>query len=102
MRGDFPGKNRSFTLMENAKRNPARKPSAVPSVVSLEAGKLPPQAVEFEQAVLGAMMIDHRAVDRVVNIFQDNDEVFYRPEHRPIYSTAVQRYQADRSADSRQ
>lgn len=85
--------------MENAKRNPARKPSAVPSVVSLEAGKLPPQAVEFEQAVLGAMMIDHRAVDRVVNIFQENDEVFYRPEHRHIYSAIVRLYNDTKAID---
>ena len=85
--------------MENAKRNPARKPSAVPSVVSLEAGKLPPQAVEFEQAVLGAMMIDHRAVDRVVNIFQDNDEVFYRPEHRHIYGAIVRLYNDTKPID---
>lgn len=85
--------------MENAKRNPARKPSAVPSVVSLEAGKLPPQAVEFEQAVLGAMMIDHRAVDRVVNIFQENDEVFYRPEHRHIYGAIVRLYNDTKPID---
>lgn len=85
--------------MENAKRNPARKPSAVPSVVTLEAGKLPPQAVEFEQAVLGAMMIDHRAVDRVVNIFQENDEVFYRPEHRHIYGAIVRLYNDTKPID---
>ena len=85
--------------MENARRNAAKKPSSVPSVVTLEAGKLPPQATEFEQAVLGAMMIDQRAVDRVVNIFQDNDQLFYRPEHRQIYEAIIRLYNDTKPID---
>ena len=32
-------------------------------VISLERGKIPPQAIDLEQVVLGAMMIDKKGVD---------------------------------------
>ena len=83
---------RSFVPMENARRNSGKKSTARPSVISLEAGKLPPQAVDFEQAVLGAMMIDRRAVDKAINILQDNTDVFYKPEHREIYRSVINLY----------
>lgn len=83
---------RSFVPMENARRDSGKKSTARPSVISLEAGKLPPQAVDFEQAVLGAMMIDRRAVDKAINILQDNTDVFYKPEHREIYRSVINLY----------
>lgn len=85
--------------MENVKRNPRPTPSSAPSVVNLETGKLPPQAVELEQAVLGAMMVDSRSVDRVINIFQDNDKVFYRPEHARIYNAIIRLYNETKPID---
>ena len=85
--------------MENAKRNPSRRTSAASPEISLAAGRRPPQAVDLEQAVLGALMIDGRSADRVVNIFQDNDQVFYQPEHRPIYSAIVHLYNDSQPID---
>ena len=38
------------------------------SVFSLQKGKLPPQAVDLEEVVLGAMMIDKKGVDEVIDI----------------------------------
>jgi len=32
------------------------------NVISLEKGKIPPQAIDLEEAVLGAMMIDKRVL----------------------------------------
>lgn len=55
------------------------------NVVGLEKGKLPPQAVDLEQAVIGAMMIDKKGLDEVIDIL--SPEVFYRPEHQAIYAT---------------
>lgn len=49
------------------------------------AAKLPPHALEAEQAVLGALMIDNRAWDRVCDVLSASD--FYRHEHRLIYET---------------
>ena len=38
------------------------------SVFSLQKGKLPPQAVDLEEVVLGAMMIDKKGVDEVIAV----------------------------------
>ena len=47
------------------------------NVIPLEKGKLPPQAVELEEAVLGAMLIDKKGVDEVIDILQAN--AFIKP-----------------------
>jgi len=46
-------------------------------------GKVPPQNVEAEQSVLGALLIDKEAIFKVSNILQPDD--FYRDDHRQIY-----------------
>ena len=45
--------------------------------------KLPPQAIEAEQSVLGAMMLDQRVVEEVSSELEARD--FYRSDHRQIY-----------------
>lgn len=47
-------------------------------------GKLPPQALDLEEAVLGAMMLENEAVNRVMDVL--GPESFYKPEHQNIYS----------------
>ena len=42
------------------------------SIINLEKGKLPPQAIELEEVVLGAMMIDKKGVDEVIDILNDD------------------------------
>jgi len=34
------------------------------SIVNLEKGKLPPQAIDLEEAILGAMLIDKKGIDQ--------------------------------------
>ncbi|NBS20010.1 MAG: replicative DNA helicase, partial [Flavobacteriia bacterium] len=46
------------------------KKSAAGTVISLQQGKLPPQALELEEAVLGAMLIDKKGVDEVIDLLQ--------------------------------
>jgi len=53
------------------------------TLINLEKGKLPPQAVDLEQAVLGAMMIDKKGVDDVIDIL--HPEAFYKQSHQFIY-----------------
>lgn len=53
------------------------------NVVNLEKGKLPPQAVDLEEVVLGAMMIDKKGVDEVIDTL--HNEVFYREAHQHIF-----------------
>ncbi|MBP6103781.1 MAG: replicative DNA helicase [Gammaproteobacteria bacterium] len=50
----------------------------------LEPGlKIPPHSVEAEQAVLGGLMLDNHAWDRVADRLLEYD--FYRMDHRAIY-----------------
>ena len=35
------------------------------SIINLEKGKLPPQAIDLEEVVIGAMMIDKKGVDEI-------------------------------------
>ena len=50
-----------------------------------EAGKLPPQALDLEEAVLGAMMLEKDAVNDVIDIL--GSESFYKETHQMIFST---------------
>ena len=52
-------------------------------VISLEKGKIPPQAIDLEEVVLGAMMVDKRGVDEVIDIL--HPEVFYKQSHQQIF-----------------
>ena len=51
--------------------------------IALEANKRPPQAIELEKAVLGALMLEQEAISVVVNIL--SPECFYNPSHEVIY-----------------
>ncbi|HEA29035.1 MAG TPA: replicative DNA helicase [Leeuwenhoekiella sp.] len=68
--------------MENTQAKPAFKTGSNP-VISLEKGKIPPQAIDLEQVVLGAMMIDKKGVDEIIDIL--TPEVFYKESHQHIY-----------------
>lgn len=48
--------------------------------------KLPPQALEMEAQVLGAMLIDREAAERAVAILQPED--FYKSAHRTVFQAA--------------
>jgi replicative DNA helicase len=52
-------------------------------VISLEKGKLPPQAIDLEEVVIGAMMIDKKGVDEVIDIL--SADVFYKQQHQHIF-----------------
>jgi replicative DNA helicase len=54
------------------------------SVPSLEYGKIPPQALDLEEAVLGAMMLEQYAINKVIDILQP--EMFYKQSHQHIYA----------------
>ena len=58
------------------------------TIINLERGKLPPQALELEEAVLGAMMIDKKGLDQVIDILQP--DAFYKEGHRHIFESMAQ------------
>ena len=53
------------------------------TLISLEKGKIPPQAIDLEEVVLGAMMIDKKGVDEVIDIL--SPEAFYKEAHQHIF-----------------
>jgi replicative DNA helicase len=55
------------------------------SDTQVEQLKLPPHSVEAEQAVLGALMLDNKAWDKIVDKVSGKD--FYRQDHRTIFTT---------------
>ncbi|HEX5363565.1 MAG TPA: replicative DNA helicase [Gallionella sp.] len=50
--------------------------------------KLPPHSVEAEQSVLGGLLLESGALDRIIDLVSDGD--FYRHEHRLIFRQIVQ------------
>ena len=49
-------------------------------VISLEKGKIPPQAIDLEEVVLGAMMVDKRGVDEVIDILHPSVVLLFHKE----------------------
>ncbi|EKD77133.1 MAG: hypothetical protein ACD_42C00471G0003 [uncultured bacterium] len=49
--------------------------------------KVPPHSIEAEQSVIGALMLDHRAWDQIVDRISEND--FYRNDHRAIFESIL-------------
>jgi len=57
-----------------------------PDVSSLIYGKIPPQAIELEEAVLGAVMLEKDKLAEVLEIIQSED-CFYVDAHQKIYAS---------------
>jgi replicative DNA helicase len=65
-----------------------------PSLASL---RVPPHSIEAESSVLGALLLDNFAWDRVCDILLDTD--FYRHEHRLIFSAIGSLVNSNKPAD---
>ncbi len=59
--------------------------------------RVPPQALEVESAVLGAMMMDADAVGDVVEVLASDD--FYKPAHRKIYEAMLMLFNRNEPID---
>ena len=57
--------------------------NTITSPTIFEHGKLPPQAVDFEEAVLGAAMLEKDAFNTIKNILRSN--YFYKESHQRIF-----------------
>ncbi|TVZ55044.1 primary replicative DNA helicase [Lutibacter sp. Hel_I_33_5] len=66
-------------------------------LISLEKGKIPPQAVDLEEAVLGAMMIDKKGIDDVIDIL--HPDAFYDTKHQEIYAAIYELFQNSQPID---
>ncbi len=59
---------------------------------------LPPQNLEAEEYVLGAMMLSQNAIEAVSEIIDGGD--FYRDSHATIYRAALELFQQGRPVDA--
>ena len=67
------------------------------SIINLEKGKLPPQAIDLEEVVLGAMMIDKKGVDEVIDLL--TAEAFYKETHQFIFQAIFALFQKSEPID---
>ncbi len=64
----------------------------------LEAARTPPHSVEAEQSVLGGLLLDNSAWDRIADVIGVDD--FYRADHRAIFQHISQLIEHNRPADA--
>lgn len=67
------------------------------TIINLERGKIPPQAIDLEEVVLGAMMIDKKGVDEVIDILAP--EAFYKDAHRYIFEAIFKLFESSEPVD---
>lgn len=60
--------------------------------------RLPPHSVEAEQSVLGGLLLNNTAWDRIADLVGESD--FYRADHRLIYRHITKLLEANRPADA--
>lgn len=66
-------------------------------LISLQKGKIPPQAVDLEEVVIGAMMIDKKGIDDVIDIL--HADAFYDARHQEIYAAIFELFQNSQPID---
>ncbi|MFA4912109.1 MAG: replicative DNA helicase [Comamonadaceae bacterium] len=64
---------------------------------SLDYLRVPPHSVEAEQSVLGGLLLDNQAWDRIADVLTEDD--FYRHDHRLIWSHMARLISMARPAD---
>ncbi len=64
----------------------------------IDAIKVPPHSLEAEQSVLGGLLLDPTAWDKIGDIISDTD--FYRHDHRLIYQHIVKLLEHNKAVDA--
>ena len=72
----------------------ALEPRTDPQLASL---KVPPHSIEAEQALLGALLLDSQAFDKIGDLVTAED--FYRDDHRRIWRHIVKMVENNQPAD---
>ena len=65
--------------------------------MDLLAQRLPPQNLEAEVSVLGGVLLDNEALNRVLEVMKEGD--FYRESHRKIFSAILDLYEKSEPVD---
>ncbi len=67
--------------------------------ISESLGKLPPQAPDLEEAILGALMLEKNALTAVVEFLRPDH--FYSDQHKEIYTAIVDLFKSSEPVDMR-
>ena len=87
-----------FCIMENKTQNFARKKERMTYDMAFALnGKTPPQAVEVEQAILGALMINDKTLTDVIEMLRP--EYFYKIEDQHIYKAIHTLFEQSKQVD---
>lgn len=71
--------------------------SQAPGDAQVAALKLPPHSIEAEQSLIGGLLLDNTAWDRIADIVNEVD--FYRDDHRRIFAHIRKLVETGRPAD---
>ena len=71
--------------------------TALVSEQALDPLRMPPHSIEAEQALLGGLLLDNHAWDKIGDYISESD--FYRADHRLIYQQVARLIEAARPAD---
>ena len=82
--------------LEKMTRGGRRRPGAGPGGAGA-GGRVPPQATDVEQSVLGAMLIEREAIPKAVEIL--NDEAFYDAKHQKVYGAILALFERGNPVD---
>ena len=79
-----------------AQKKPTYTSSSI-APVGIDFGKVPPQAIELEEAVLGAIMLEKDAILQVIDILKP--ESFYKDEHQKIFQAIIDLSSGNKAVD---
>ena len=68
-----------------------------PSDPQLDSLRVPPHSIEAEQSVIGGLLRDNAAFDRIADMMHSED--FYRYDHRIIFEQIVKMINGSKPAD---
>jgi replicative DNA helicase len=75
----------------------SQSPPSSPPSNGRDVGRMPPHALEVERAVLGATLIDQRAVGRAIELL--DERYFYHAAHSKIFQAIVALYERNEPVD---
>jgi len=88
---------RSKSLRVSSERFGAGKSSKLARDISESLGKLPPQELDLEEAVLGALMLEKNALTAVVEFLRPDH--FYAEQHKEIYTAIIDLFKSSDPVD---
>ncbi len=84
-------------LVESNSFRNRTKPKMTVEQLNAQYGKIPPQAPEVEEAVLGALMLERDAYISVADILKS--ESFYKEEHQKIFKVIQHLFSNEKPVD---